>query len=327
MRMEAPEMTHVDPPGSDPAAAADSGDLARTACCSASRGHPAAAAVVESRALAGGFDPVAMIALPGGSFLMGNERPDGYPADREGPIREVLVAPFEIDETAVTNDGFMRFVAATDYQTEAERFGWSFVFAGFLRDDAPPTRGVAAAPWWRQVHGADWRHPDGPWSSVDHRADHPVTHVSWSDASAYARWAGKRLPSEEEWEYAARGGLVQRRFPWGDELEPGGDHLMNVWQGIFPGFNSLDDGHAGTAPVRSYPPNAFGLYEMTGNVWEWTTGWYHAAGEARAMRGGSYLCHASYCNRYRVDARSGNTADSSTGNLGFRCVRSNQQVT
>jgi formylglycine-generating enzyme required for sulfatase activity len=161
---------------------------------------------------------------------------------------------------------------------------------------------------------------------VDGRGDHPVVHVSWSDASAYARWAGKRLPTEAEWEYAARGGLVQRRFPWGDELEPGGEHRMNVWQGVFPGVNTTDDGHAGTAPVRSYPPNAFGLFEMTGNVWEWTTGWYDEAGGVRTMRGGSYLCHASYCNRYRVDARSGNTADSSTGNLGFRCVRTAEAV-
>jgi formylglycine-generating enzyme required for sulfatase activity len=267
-----------------------------------------------------------MVTLPGGAFLMGTDRDDGYPEDSEGPVRDVRVGAFEIDATAVTNDAFARFAGATGYLTDAERFGWSFVFAGFLPDGAAPTRGVAAAPWWRQVHSADWRHPEGPWSSVDGRGDHPVVHVSWSDASAYARWASKRLPTEAEWEYAARGGLVQRRFPWGDELEPGGEHRMNVWQGVFPGVNTTDDGHAGTAPVRSYPPNAFGLFEMTGNVWEWTTGWYDEAGGVRTMRGGSYLCHASYCNRYRVDARSGNTADSSTGNLGFRCVRTAEAV-
>jgi sulfatase modifying factor 1 len=177
------------------------------------------------------------------------------------------------------------------------------------------------------VYGADWRHPEGPWSDIDGRRDHPVTHVSWDDASAYARWTGKRLPTEAEWEYAARSGLVQRRFPWGDELEPNGEHRMNVWQGVFPSLNTLADGYAGTAPVRSYPANGFGLFEMTGNVWEWTTGRYDRAGGIRTMRGGSYLCHASYCNRYRVDARSGNAADSSTGNLGFRCVRSEQGPT
>jgi sulfatase modifying factor 1 len=252
---------------------------------------------------------------------MGTNRNYAYLEDHEGPVREVVVAPFEIDETTVTTSAFSRFVEATGHVTDAQRFGWSFVFAGFLPDEAEPTRGVASAPWWRQVYGADWSHPEGPGSNIDARADHPVTHVSWSDASAYAAWAGKRLPTEAEWEYAARGGLVQQRFPWGDEREPDGEHRMNVWQGDFPSLNTLDDGYAGTAPVRSYPPNGFGLYEMTGNVWEWTKSPFDATGETRTMRGGSYLCHESYCNRYRVDARSANTPDSSTGNLGFRCVR------
>ncbi len=263
----------------------------------------------------------AMVDLPGGTFLMGHDRPDGYPEDGEGPARLVIVEPFSIDPVTVTNAEFAEFVAATGRITDAERFGWSFVFGGFLPDDARPTRGVAGAAWWRQVVGADWRHPEGPWSDLDARADHPVVHVSWHDAEAFAGWAGKRLPSEAEWEYAARGGLVGQRFPWGDEREPGGEHRMNVWQGVFPRLNTLDDGYAGTAPVRAYPPNGYGLYEMTGNVWEWTASWFDRSRVARAMRGGSYLCHASYCNRYRVDARSSNTADSSTGNLGFRCVR------
>jgi formylglycine-generating enzyme required for sulfatase activity len=263
-----------------------------------------------------------MIALAGGQFLMGNDRDYAYAEDREGPVREVVVEPLEMDETAVTNERFASFVAASGHVTDAERFGWSFVFAGFLPNDAPATRGVAAAPWWRQVYGADWRHPEGPASNLEARGEHPVTHVSWRDASAYAAWTGKRLPTEAEWEYGARGGLVQKRFPWGDELEPEGQHRMNVGQGTFPRRNTMDDGYAGTAPVRSYPPNGFGLFEMTGNVWEWTTGSYDPSGKLLTMRGGSYLCHASYCNRYRVDARSGSTADSSTGNLGFRCVRS-----
>ena len=270
--------------------------------------------------------PSRMVELPAGLFLMGSDRVDGYPEDGEGPVREMFVEPFAIDATTVTNAAFAEFVESTGHLTDAERFGWSFVFAGFLPEDAPPTRGVVDAEWWRQVVGADWRHPEGPWSRVAGRELHPVVHVSWRDADAFARWAGKRLPTEAEWEYAARGGLVQRRFPWGDELEPGGEHQMNVWQGTFPRANTLDDGHAGTAPVRSYAANGYGLYEMTGNVWEWTASWFDSSRRARAMRGGSYLCHASYCNRYRVDARSGNTMDSSTGNLGFRCVRPVQEV-
>jgi sulfatase modifying factor 1 len=265
-----------------------------------------------------------MVALAG-TFLMGTDRPYAYRADREGPVRAVTVRPFEIDVTAVTNEEFGAFVEATGHVTDAERFGWSFVFAGFLPDSAPATAAVAAAPWWRQVFGADWRDPDGPWSSVEERGTHPVTQVSWHDAVAFASWAGKRLPTEAEWEYAARGGLVQQRFPWGDELEPGGEHRMNVWQGTFPTHNTKADGHAGTAPVRSFPPNAYGLYEMTGNVWEWTADRFDPGGDALAMRGGSYLCHESYCNRYRVEARGSNTPDSSTGNLGFRCVRSTTQ--
>ena len=295
-------------------------------CCAPSVKHATPFAATTAPG-ADGRDPVPTIALPGGTFLMGTDRHDGYPEDREGPVREVDVEPFEVDATAVTIDRFARFVDRTGYVTDAERYGWSFVFAGFLGDDAQPTRGVVDAPWWRQVHGADWRRPEGPRSEVEDRGNHPVTHVSWRDAAAYARWAGKRLPTEAEWEYAARGGLVQQRFPWGDELEPAGEHRMNVWQGDFPTHNTRADGYAGTAPVRSYLPNAFGLFEMTGNVWEWTAGWYDGAGGLRAMRGGSYLCHASYCNRYRVDARSGNTEDSSTGNIGFRCVRSLQEVT
>ncbi len=221
------------------------------------------------------------------------------------------------------------------YVTEAERFGWSFVFGGFLPEDFPATRAVAKAPWWRQVEGADWRHPEGPDSSVAERASHPVVHVSWNDAQAYCAWAGARLPTEAEWEYAAGGGLSGKRFPWGDDLEPGGEHRMNVWQGRFPAENSEADGFAGTCPVDEFPPNGYGLFNMTGNVWEWCSDWFHPTfhtrekrtnphgpkhGEAKVMRGGSYLCHESYCRRYRVAARSANTPDSSTGNLGFRCV-------
>jgi hypothetical protein len=167
------------------------------------------------------------------------------------------------------------FVGETGYITDAERFGWSFVFAGLLPDEFPRTEAVAAAPWWRKVEGADWRHPQGPGSSVEAYVDHPVVHVSWNDAAAYAAWAGKRLPTEAEWERAARGGLEGKPFPWGDEIEPRGEHRMNVWQGDFPTRNTMEDGFLGTAPVSAFPPNDLGLFNTTGNVWEWTADWFH----------------------------------------------------
>jgi formylglycine-generating enzyme required for sulfatase activity len=199
---------------------------------------------------------------------MGTADPWTYADDGEGPVHEVSLAPFLIDPTAVTNAQFAAFVAATGYRTDAERFEWAFVFGGLLPDDFEPTRGVAAAPWWRQVYGADWSHPEGPQSNLEDRLDHPVVHVSWRDTTAFGQWSGKRLPTEAEWEYAARGALDGAVFPWGDDLEPDGAHRMNVWQGTFPSQNSLDDGYLGTAPVDAFPPNGFGLYNMTGNVWE-----------------------------------------------------------
>lgn len=278
--------------------------------------------------------------LPGGVFLMGNERDYGFPSDGEGPVHEVKLDPFWIDATTVTNRQFCDFVDATGYRTEAERFGWSFVFYGHLsgKQLASALRlTVAGSEWWCRVEGATWRHPEGPGSHIRKRWQHPVVQVSWNDAVAYASWAGKRLPTEAEWEYAARSGLPHaNRFPWGDELEPGGRHMMNVWQGDFPVRNTEADGYYGVAPARSFRASAWGLYNMTGNVWEWchdrfSGTWYAhspaenpagpASGERRSMRGGSYLCHASYCNRYRVDARNSNTPDSATTNLGFRCVR------
>jgi formylglycine-generating enzyme required for sulfatase activity len=276
-----------------------------------------------------------MVALDGGAFLMGSADSDGYPADGEGPVHQVVLRPFLIGPLAVTNARFRAFVEATGHVTAAETFGWSFVFGGLLPDDFADTAGVAAAPWWRQVFGADWAHPEGSQSDLDGREDHPVVHVSWDDARAYCAWAGTRLPTEAEWEYAARGGLEQQRFPWGADLEPDGSHRMNVWQGSFPAENRMDDGWYGTAPADAYPPNGYGLHNTTGNVWEWCSDWfapeYYSSSPAsdppgadhgthRVMRGGSYLCHDSYCNRYRVAARSGNTPDTSTGNLGFRCV-------
>jgi formylglycine-generating enzyme required for sulfatase activity len=263
------------------------------------------------------------IGLPGGTFRMGSEDEDANPGDAEGPVREVTVAPFEIDAHCVTNDRFAAFVDATGYRGDAERFGWSYVFAKFLpgpvRRDSPRPQ---VTPWWCGVKGAYWAAPEGPGSDLAGRGDHPVVHVSWADALAFCRWEGSRLPTEAEWEYAARGGLDQKRFPWGDELTPGGEHRCNIWQGRFPFRDTAEDGYAGTAPVDAFQPNGFGLYNVSGNVWEWCADrWSGDDDGARVMRGGSYLCHASYCNRYRVAARTSNSPDSSGGNTGFRCAR------
>ena len=281
-------------------------------------------------------DTTGMTRLEGGSFLMGTVSSQGFPADGEGPVREVQLKPFLIDRYAVSNAQFAAFVEGTGYVTEAERFGWSFVFHLLLpREIARRTKRPLNMPWWCAVEGACWRHPEGTGSNVADRRDHPAIHVSWNDAVAYCRWSGKRLPTEAEWEYSARGGLVQKVYPWGDTLAPDGEHRCNIWQGRFPSENSAVDGYVGTAPVDAYPPNGYGLYNVVGNTWEWCADWFSPgfhvngprdnpagppAGEVKVMRGGSYLCHASYCNRYRVAARSSNTPDSSTGNIGFRCA-------
>jgi formylglycine-generating enzyme required for sulfatase activity len=267
---------------------------------------------------------------------MGCSDESSYPGDGEGPVHEVTLSPSAIAPHTVTNDEFDAFVTATGHQTDAELFGWSFVFAGLLPPDFPDTRAVADSPWWRQVFGAAWRSPEGPGSHLGGRGDHPVVHVSWHDAMAYCAWSGTRLPTEAEWEFAARGGSEGKQFPWGDELEPSGRHRMNVFQGTFPAENTAADGYEGTAPVDAFEPNGYGLFNMTGNVWEWCADWFSPAyyshsprrdptgppsGQHRVMRGGSYLCHDSYCRRYRVSARSSNSPDSSTGNLGFRVAR------
>jgi formylglycine-generating enzyme required for sulfatase activity len=279
--------------------------------------------------------PKNFVALPGGGFIMGTDEQDGYPEDGEGPAHKTVLTPFSIGIYTVTNKEFGKFIKATSYQTEAEKFGWSFVFAGLLPDDFPATRAVAQTPWWRQVYGAQWDHPEGPQSSLKGRADHPAVHITWSDAVAYSNWIGGRLPTEAEWEYAARGNKVQKHYPWGNHREPKGAHRMNVWQGDFPHYNTKDDGFFGTAPVSSFTPNGFGLYNTTGNVWEWCADWFDPqyykksptqdpigpkTGEQKVMRGGSFLCHQSYCYRYRVDARSSNAPDASSSNMGFRVV-------
>jgi formylglycine-generating enzyme required for sulfatase activity len=258
---------------------------------------------------------------------------DFLPLDGEGPCRRQHVKPFTIDACAVSNSRFAEFVSATGYLTEAERFGWSFVFRGFV-STATTEESYPGASWWLKVEGADWSHPEGPESSLNGREDHPVVHVSWNDAVKFAEWAGGRLPSEAEWEYAARGGLANSRFPWGDaEPDDVGFTPCNIWQGEFPKHNSGLDGHLGTAPVDSFEPNGYGLFNAVGNVWEWCADAFRvrtlkrAAQQAnqtaradrwRLLKGGSHLCHRSYCYRYRVAARSGSSQDSSTGHIGFR---------
>jgi formylglycine-generating enzyme len=277
-------------------------------------------------AVIAGEDDKDMAIVPAGTFAYGCDRGEGHASDGEGPSRLVHVDGFKVDRCAVSNARFGRFVEATGYITDAERIGWSFVFAGLLPDDFEQTRGVAAAPWWRQVFGASWRQPEGPHSDVAGRDKLPVIHVSHADALAFCVWAGKRLPTEAEWEKAARGGLDGKRFPWGDDETPGGEHRCNVWQGTFPSDNTTADGFYGLAPVDAFMPNGFGLHNMAGNAWEWCSDWFSnprgaASGTHRVMRGGSYLCHPSYCWRYRTAARSASTPDTATGHVGFRCVR------
>lgn len=313
------------------------------ACCTPGRGPDSGNSSTADRSGGGAAIDVdgpatraPSVALPRGRFLMGTAGPVAYPEDGESFVHEVHVGPFEIDTCAVTNDRYGEFVTATGYVTDAERYGWSFVFGGLLPDDFEETRGVAATPWWRQVFGADWSHPEGPHSAIGQRGDHPVIQVSHKDALAFCEWEGSRLPTEAEWEFAARGGLEGAVFPWGDELEPAGRHRMNVWQGSFPDANTGADGFYGTSPVDAFEANGYGLHNVCGNVWEWCSDWFAGdayqshprdnpigptAGEQRVMRGGSFLCHASYCHRYRVAARSSNGPDSSTGNLGFRAAR------
>ncbi|MBM7506142.1 formylglycine-generating enzyme family protein [Agromyces aurantiacus] len=290
-----------------------------------------------------------LVELPGGTFLMGSDR--HYP--EEAPQHERRVEPFAIERHPVTNAQFAEFVAATGYVTVAERELDPAEFPG--ADPAElvpgslvftPTEGPVDLgdwrQWWRWVPGAQWRHPLGPGSSIDDRLDHPVVHVAFEDASAYAAWAGRRLPTEAEWEYAARGGLVGAEFAWGDERMPGGAVMANTWQGAFP-YRS--EGWGGTSPVGSYPPNGFGLLDMIGDVWEWTVDAFtprHVPpgaaavdrGERRdllaglpasqamhVIKGGSHLCAPEYCRRYRPAARSAQAEDSATTHIGFRCAR------
>jgi formylglycine-generating enzyme required for sulfatase activity len=306
--------------------------------------------------------------IPGGQFTMGTDDPRSFPNER--PAHKVQVEGFWIDEHDVTNAEFARFVEATGYVTTAEKKpDWeelkkelppgtpkpddSVLVPGSLvfQPTSQPVPLDDLSAWWRWVPGASWRHPEGPKSDVAGRENHPVVQVSWDDAVAYAKWASKRLPTEAEWELAARGGLEGKRYPWGDEFRPNGKYMANTWQGLFPVTNTAEDGFVGTSPVKSFPPNGYGLYDMAGNVWQWCSDWYRvdAFTEAvsqlanksvcqdrggpteswdpadpnapkRVVKGGSFLCNPSYCESYRPSARRGTPPDTGSSHTGFRCV-------
>ncbi|MGZ3497194.1 MAG: formylglycine-generating enzyme family protein [Vulcanimicrobiaceae bacterium] len=299
-----------------------------------------------------------MVSIPGGTFRMGSE--DFYP--EEAPIHEETVAPFSIDRYPVTNDDFRRFAEETGYITMAERAPNAAEYPGAPPEALVPgslvfhrTRGRVDlrdwSQWWSYVPGAQWRHPLGPGSTLDGLSNHPVVHIAYDDAQSYAEWAGKALPSEAEWEFAARGGLDGAIFAWGDEMEPGGEVMANTWQGEFPWQNLLKDGYERTSPVGAFPPNGYGLYDIAGNVWEWTSDWYRAkhapaSGQSccsvsaprtaidesydpaqpqfriprKVLKGGSHLCAPNYCLRFRPSARSPQMIDTGMSHLGFRCV-------
>jgi sulfatase modifying factor 1 len=300
-----------------------------SACCTPSTPRPAGFSVAKINSA--GRHGVAQASVPGQTFAMGDAHHDGVRPDGEQPVHPVRLDAFDIDATTVTVADFRAFVAATGYRTEAEAFGWSAVFHLAVTDPPQVAGAMAGAPWWLGVSGADWAHPGGPSSSA--LDDHPVVHVSWNDAQAYCAWAARRLPTEAQWECASRGGRASQRYPWGDSLFDAWP--CNIWQGTFPTVNTAQDGWLTTAPARAFEPNDYGLYQPIGNVWEWCADWFSpvyyaesppddptgpARGTARVIRGGSYLCHDSYCNRYRNAARSSNTPDSSSGNTGFRTV-------
>jgi formylglycine-generating enzyme required for sulfatase activity len=307
----------------------------------------------------GGHDAAldGMVHLPGGTFRMGSEH--FYP--EEAPCRSVRVAPFWIDATPVTNAQFAAFVAATGYRTFAELTPDPALYPGLDPAFAMPGSAVfqrTAGPvplddfgqWWAFVPGADWRHPAGPKQGIGELADHPVVQIAYADAEAYARWAGKALPTEAEWEFAARGGLEGKAYAWGDELAPEGAILANYWQGLFPFASQKAGGDYRTTAVGSFPANGYGLYDMIGNVWEWTRDWYGAIkgkpGKAccaignprgatlresfdpadtqrtgrKVIKGGSHLCAPNYCQRYRPAARHPQAVDSPTSHIGFRCL-------
>ncbi len=309
-------------------------DSSVSPCCAPNLGRPQSPSLQEllsARASDRSWTKRA-VEVPGGESHIGIDRAV-IPQDGEAPRRPTQLSPFRMDPYCVTNRWFAEFVAATDYITEAERFGWSLVFWNFTDPEGSYQR-VAAAPWWCKVKGADWCHPFGPHSGFHGLEDHPVVHISWNDAMAFAAWAGGRLASEAEWEHAARGALADAKYPWGHKEPTDDAPLCNIWQGPFPHEDTGRDGYRGTAPVDAFDANHFGLHQMSGNVWEWCFDRFHRrpstnglqadestdGGTLRLLKGGSFLCHKSYCYRYRIAARTGATAESSTSHMGFRLV-------
>ncbi|MEP5154324.1 formylglycine-generating enzyme family protein [Planktotalea sp.] len=301
-------------------------------CCTPAR-EPSAHGDVSKPIAGHVFHPQAAIAIAGGKAMVGTKTPF-LTDDGESPLRSKRVQPFKMMQTTVTNASFQAFVEETGYVTEAEQFGWSFVFHSDVPECIGATQGVVGTEWWRRVDGANWRQVHGAGSQIPWDPDHPVTQVSWRDATAFAQWCGGRLPNEAEWEHAARGGLGDVPFPWGTE-EPDDKDVFpcNIWQGDFPNNNKAADGWLHTAPAKSFEPNGYGLYNMVGNVWEWTSEPYRVKSLKKRvtqrlegmrgfklLKGGSFLCHRSYCYRYRIAARSGNAPDSATPHQGFRVV-------
>lgn len=285
--------------------------------------------------------------MPKQTFQMGNgHQHHGFDVDNEGPQTAVSTPDFYMSETVVTNEMFYRFVMDTGYVTEAERLGKSFVFQGLITDEnlGKVTASETDMTWWLDVEDANWRKPEGPGSKITDKMDHPVVQVTWNDANAYCKWAGGRLPTEAEWEVAARSGHEGLEYQWGNELIVNGQYQANIWQGEFPSFNTVEDGYFGTSPADAFYQNDYGIRQMTGNVWEWCLNparidldiFNDKTAEdfiqersdyeidLMATRGGSFLCHDSYCTRYRVAARHSNTANSASSNIGFRYVIDNR---
>ena len=303
-------------------------------CCSATRGSSSTACQGFVNIGPDADTCLELVEIPGGLALVGTDSPV-LKADEEGPCRRKRLKPFLLMPIAVTNDMFAAFVDETGFESEAERFGWSFVFfQQSSKDQQEECLRVAEAGWWLRIEGATWRAIGGPGTEYMWHGDHPVVHVSWNDARAFANWAGGRLPSEAEWEHAARGGQGDVPFPWG-RREPDDESYWpcNIWQGRFPHENTCRDGYEGTAPARSFSPNDYGLYNLVGNVWEWTSTPFRSrsisrkrrrrSGQVRGskiLKGGSFLCHKSYCYRYRIAARTTTTPDTTASHQGFRLV-------